>query len=158
MNAAIVSVTSADPEELACELAIATIGLDAPPVEVRVNGVRLTPLTTEADWPSAPRAWSLVDDPRHWSMVVYADEEWQVLDVFRCVDLAELVDAPITAREMLVTPLVRGWVVTVSDPEGDRELLLHVGAGQAAIWRTREAARAAAHRYAEALTAQAASA
>ena len=147
MNAAHVSVTSADPEELTSELAIATAEFDEPPAVLRVNGMALTPLVSESDWPDPPRAWSLDSGDQQWTMVVHAQEEWQVLDIFRCVDIAEKVDAADSAHELFITPLASGWVVVEADPSGQRELVLHAHAEEASVWRTRDAALAAVERF-----------
>lgn len=149
MNAAHVSVTSADPEELTSELAIATADFDGPPAALRVNGMSLTPQICEPDWQDAPQVWRLTAGQDDWSMIAYAREEWQVLDIFRCIDIAEQIDVGATADEVFVMPLASGWAVVHADPTGNRELVLQAIADEASIWRTRNGACAAAQRFAE---------
>lgn len=83
-------------------------------------------------------------------MIAYARDEWQVVDIFWCVDIAEQIDVGASADQVFVTPIASGWVVVHADPTGERELVLQAIADEASIWRMRNPSCAAAQRLAAA--------
>lgn len=140
----VVSVISSSPDELESELAMTT----DPSGELRVNGVclaRLQPAEAEA----MTAIWLMEGSDDTWSLVVHCCEQWQVLDIFWCLDHADLVER-ITPPgcnawlELLVVPVGDRWVVIEADPTGEGELHLHHEQNGHAHWATRsEAVRVA---------------
>lgn len=142
MSTATVSIVSACPAELESELAIAAN--DTKPSEVRVNGLCLTALQPDQDLPETG-LWRLDGNDETWSIVAYAAQHWEVLDIYTCLERGEsLAGSP--TLDLIVTPAAGGWIVTQADPSGEAELRLHVSAEGTSVWHSRAAACAAAHR------------
>lgn len=141
MTTATVSIMSASPAELEAELAIA-VG-EAEPTEVRVNGMRLTALL--ADQALNTRLWCMAGTENTWTIVGYAHRQWEVLDIYACLERGESVN-PDGMPEIMIAPAAGAWLVTEADPSGESEMRLHIEPNGIGMWPSRDAALSAAQR------------
>lgn len=146
MSAATVTVSSVDPYELEAELAIA---VSSESEGLRINGAQLNRVKSAV--PDAAPVWLLDDGEGAWSLVGRVGESWQVVDIFWCLNHADLVTR-VTPRdasswlELLVVPMGEQWIVVEADPQGERELGLCADPGGVVLWGSRADARLAAER------------